>query len=59
MTEDTYDKDPNEYQAAHILHYIYKSVPDHQRDYDIDEVIAILKYAIEYIEDEEIGIDNL
>jgi hypothetical protein len=56
---DTYDKDPNEYQAAHILHYIYKSIPDHNRDYDLKEVIEILQYAIGYIEDEEIGIDNL
>jgi len=59
MTNDTYDKDLNEYQAAHILHYIYKSIPDHERDYDLKEVIEILQYSIDYIEDEEIGIDNL
>ena len=60
-TAPPYDnpKDPSEYQSAHILHYIHKSIPDHNRDYDINEVIEILQYAIGYIEDEEIGIDNL
>ena len=51
--------DPNEYHAAHILQYIHKSIPDHNRDYDLCEVIEILQYAIGYIEDNEIGIDAL
>jgi hypothetical protein len=46
------EPDPNEYQAAHII-------PDHDRDYDLEEVIQILEYAIEYIRDENIGIDTL
>jgi hypothetical protein len=53
------EPDPNEYQAAHIIHYIHKSIPDHDRDYDLEEVIQILEYAIEYIRDENIGIDTL
>jgi hypothetical protein len=56
---DTYESDPNEYHAAHILQYIHKSIPDHNRDYDLKEVIEILQYAIGYIEDEDIGIDAL
>ena len=56
---DTYDKDPNEYHAAHILQYIHKSIPDHNREYELHEVIEILQYAIGYIEDEDIGIDAL
>jgi hypothetical protein len=53
------EPDPNEYQSAHIIHYIYKSIPDHDRDYDLEEVIEILKYALEYIKDEDIGIDTI
>lgn len=53
------ESDPNEYQAAHIIHYIHKSIPDHNRDYELHEVIEILKYAIEYIQDEDIGIDTI
>lgn len=51
--------DPNEYHAAHLLQYIHKSIPDHNREYELHELIEILQYAIEYIEDEEIGIDVL
>jgi hypothetical protein len=57
--DDNEPKDPNEYRSAHILHYIHKSIPDHDRDYDIEEVIEILQYAIQYIHDEEIGIDTI
>ena len=53
------ESDPMEYQSAHIIHYIYKSIPDHDRDYDLEEVIEILKYALEYIKDEDIGIDTI
>ncbi len=56
---DEYSSDPNEYQAAHIIHYIHKSIPDHNRDYELHEVIEILEYAIKYIQDEEIGIDTI
>lgn len=53
------ESDPNEYHAAHIIHYIHKSIPDHDRAYEIHEVIEILQYAINYIKDEDIGIDTI
>lgn len=56
---DEYGSDPNEYHSAHIIHYIYKSIPCHDRAYELHEVIEILKYAIDFITDEEIGIDTI
>lgn len=51
--------DPNEYHPAHLIHYIYKMIPDHDRAYEIHEIIEILEYALKYIKDEEIGIDTI
>lgn len=56
---DEYESDPNEYHSAHIIHYIHHMIPDHERSYEIHEVIEILEYAIKYINDEEIGIDQI
>jgi len=53
------DPDPNEYHSAHIIHYIHKSIPCHDRGYELHEVIEILQYAILYIQDEDIGIDTI
>lgn len=56
---DEYESDPNEYYSAHIIHYIYQSIPCHDRAYELHEVIEILQYALDYIKDEEIGIDTI
>lgn len=56
---DEYSSDPNEYYSAHLIHYIYQMIPDHDRSYEIHEIVEILEYAIKYINDEEIGIDTI
>jgi hypothetical protein len=53
------ESDPNEYHSAHLIHYLYKMIPDHDRAYEIHEVIEILQYAIDYIKDEDLGIDTI
>jgi len=53
------EPDPMEYHSAHMIHYLYKMIPDHDRAYEIHEVIEILEYALKYIKDEDIGIDTI